>query len=270
MFSLFRRSSGGPGRVQVEPLEGRQMFAMGDNVVAPAPYYIPDLIDPNQQILVVEGTFGNDKIEVKSKSKGKKIQVKIGKKKYKNLPAVLRVLVNGGAGDDKIRIKGKVKGAIVFGSGGQDDIKGGDGDDILLGNWQDDKIDGGKGRDIVIGGDGADNVKGGKGEDLVTGGSTKWDYDFELLPLLMIQVEWTRKDVPYETRATNIMNGTGWNGEYKLDASTVFSGATPPDKNDGGDGRDLFFISADTAEDGSRDTIKKKKKNEWAVAVTYG
>jgi hypothetical protein len=254
-----------------EPLEPRQLFAnMGDNTVMPTPYYIPDLIDPNQQILVIEGTFGKDKFELKSKKGGKQVEVRRNKKKIGTFNTALRILVNMGAGDDEFKAKGKLKNLIVWGSGGFDKIKGSDGDDILAGNWQNDTIDGGKGRDLIFGGEGADKVKGGKGEDLISGGSTKWDFTFDLLPLLMIQVEWTRKDIGYEQRATNIMNATGWNGEYKLDATTIFSGATPPDQHEGGDGRDLFFISPDVTADGQRDTIKKKKSNEWAIPITYG
>ena len=54
--------------------------------------------------------------------------------------------------------------------GGNDDLRGGAGDDLIHGNEGDDDINGGTGDDALHGDDGNDNVMGGDGDDLMTGG----------------------------------------------------------------------------------------------------
>jgi len=282
MFSsLFRFGRSTPAvklrastAARVEILEDRKMFAMGDNASFIQPYYIPDFIDPNQQILVIEGTTGVDKFELRNKSGGK-VEVRLNGEKKGTFVAGFRTLLNTGGESDKVRVKGKINNLIIQGSGGFDDIQGGSGNDIILGYFGDDKLNGKKGRDIVIGGEGSDSVKGDVGEDILTGGSTDWDFldgtgEWNYIPFIMIQSEWSRTDVTYSNRVLSVQGlATGWNDVYKLDASTVASGAIPPDALNGGGKQDLFFISRDPAIDGKQDTIKNRKSNEVVVLITY-
>lgn len=61
---------------------------------------------------------------------------------------------------------------FVFGEAGNDDIRGGRGDNALIGGSGNDNIRGGIGRDILIGGIGKDYLYGGRDNDLLIGGST--------------------------------------------------------------------------------------------------
>jgi Ca2+-binding RTX toxin-like protein len=67
--------------------------------------------------------------------------------------------VVGGNGDD-----------VLDGAGGNDTLTGGAGDDVLAGNIGNDAVNGGSGDDEVDGGEGADVLSGGSGDDLLLGG----------------------------------------------------------------------------------------------------
>ncbi len=75
----------------------------------------------------------------------------------------------GGAGDDNL--KGGKGNDFLFGRHGDDNLKGGKGNDFLFGGNGDDNLKGGKGNDFLLGGKGDDNLKGGKGNDLLFGGN---------------------------------------------------------------------------------------------------
>ncbi len=95
-------------------------------------------------------------------------------------------VIYGTEGDDKIR--GTLKNDLIFGFEGNDNIdsgngedciigglgndtlNGGNGNDILLGDEGDDTLDGGNNSDKIFGGDGNDNLNGGNGDDEVSGG----------------------------------------------------------------------------------------------------
>ena len=62
-------------------------------------------------------------------------------------------------------VKAKGGNDLVFGSAGNDDIRGGDGIDILLGLGGNDTIRGGNDRNSMDGGDGNDKIFGGSAED---------------------------------------------------------------------------------------------------------
>jgi Ca2+-binding RTX toxin-like protein len=55
--------------------------------------------------------------------------------------------------------------------GGNDNLSGGEGDDILYGQGGNDTLSGGVGNDILVGGAGDDVLIGGTGNDILTGGS---------------------------------------------------------------------------------------------------
>jgi len=68
--------------------------------------------------------------------------------------------LRGGQGDD-----------TMFGNAGDDILHGGTGDDTLSGDEGSDKVFGGEGDDTVAGGLGDDHLDGGTGDDVVTGGT---------------------------------------------------------------------------------------------------
>ncbi|OQX30979.1 MAG: hypothetical protein B0D94_08465 [Candidatus Sedimenticola endophacoides] len=67
--------------------------------------------------------------------------------------------LRGGDGDD-----------VIDGGAGNDDIAGEGGDDLLLGGTGNDELDGGAGNDLLDGGEGNDQLAGGEGDDLLSGG----------------------------------------------------------------------------------------------------
>ena len=59
----------------------------------------------------------------------------------------------------------------VFGTDGDDHLRGTKGDDLIIGLAGDDEIDGRGGNDIIFGCDGDDEIDGGKGDDFIIGDS---------------------------------------------------------------------------------------------------
>ncbi|MEM9005210.1 MAG: Calx-beta domain-containing protein, partial [Cyanobacteria bacterium P01_F01_bin.86] len=82
-----------------------------------------------------------------------------------------KIFADGKAKDDYIALDESVLvPAEMFGSGGDDFLIGGSGDDTLYGERGVDKLDGGKGDDTLEGRDGDDFLIGGPGADILEGG----------------------------------------------------------------------------------------------------
>lgn len=77
-------------------------------------------------------------------------------------------LIFGLGGNDKIQ--GRDGDDCIFGGDGNDKIHGGKGNDTIEGNNGNDKIHGQQGDDVIIGGEGNDKIHGGKGNDVIDGG----------------------------------------------------------------------------------------------------
>jgi len=86
-------------------------------------------------------------------------------------------VISGGSGNDEIH--GGGGDDIIYGHGGDDTIWGGDGDDLLLGGPGNDHLYGGAGddtlkgqagQDVLVGGEGDDTLRGGGGQDTLQGG----------------------------------------------------------------------------------------------------
>ena len=72
------------------------------------------------------------------------------------------------------------EGDVICGLGGNDMIRGGNGNDVLVGGAGDDLISGGTGNDVLYGGAGNDRLQGDTGADAVYGGpgrDTIWAWD---------------------------------------------------------------------------------------------
>ena len=74
----------------------------------------------------------------------------------------------GTAGNDKI--KGNGGNNLIFGLEGNDKIDGGGGDDCIVGGEGNDRITDSSGRDVIFGNAGNDYIDAGSGNDLVNGG----------------------------------------------------------------------------------------------------
>lgn len=84
-------------------------------------------------------------------------------------------IIIGGLGDDTItgrggddEISGGAGNDVIAGSAGDDTIIGGDGDDELSGNLGNDLISGGAGNDDITGSGDDDQILGGDGDDVIT------------------------------------------------------------------------------------------------------
>ena len=135
-------------------------------------------------------------------------------------------------GDDKLR--GGDGNDEMYGNAGNDTLQGGTGDDTLSGDEGDDKVFGGTGNDSMSGGDGNDTLKGGEGNDTMDGGDGN-DY-------------LAGKDGDDDMR--------GGAGDDKLSGGTGndrLQGDAGSDKLWGGDGDDWAFggINSDTLDLGA-------------------
>jgi Ca2+-binding RTX toxin-like protein len=101
---------------------------------------------------------------------------------------------------------------------------GGDGDDLLIG---------GSGRSILIGDRGADRLVGNGEDDILIGGTTQYGCDHEALCAILD--EWTRRDLTYTQRISNLSTVP-----FGLNRLTVFDDGAA-DLLTGAAGMDWFF-----------------------------
>jgi hypothetical protein len=143
------------------------------------------LIDGNR--VIVNGTGGNDVIDVTTDPDTDDLLVSVDGA-VSRFPPGVRLVLRGGDGNDRItldtptRVTGVLGGDIavlqvhpapdvtVLGGLGDDVIQGGDGDDSLYGLQGRDILKGGGGFDYLSGGDDNDYLDGGDGRDELAGG----------------------------------------------------------------------------------------------------
>ena len=152
---------------------------------------------------------------------------------------------------------------VIHAGNGRNRVWSGSGNDILVGGAGDDLLIGGEGRDFLIGGIGADRLVGNQGEDLLIAGYTA--HDNNTAALLAIMSEWTSGN-NYNTRVTNITNGTGLTAGNRLvgddgASQTVFND-TDVDILTGSQGQDWFFANRVADNGGPLDCITDKAANE--------
>ena len=188
--------------------------------------------------LLVTGSRGDDRIDVKLARNGTEIRVvadgtEIG---AFDLASVSRMHISGWAGDDHIVIGRTVTvPALLDGGAGDDTLVGGGGPSVVLGGPGDDDLTSGDARTVVIGGAGRDRLRGGGADDLLIGGATA--YDDEVTALVQILTAWTSTDA-YDVRVATLQAGVG--GVPKLDSTTVLDDGER-DVLRGHAGRDWFF-----------------------------
>jgi len=135
---------------------------------------------------------------------------------------------------------------MLIGSSVNDTLTGNSLANVIFGGSGNDTIAGLAGRDLLFGGNGNDNVNGGDDEDIVIGGlTTYYSESTKILDRTAIQsiwTEWTRTDLSYANRITNLKNGGGLNGTIKLNSLTVLTDtAAMLDTLTGGLGLDWFW-----------------------------
>ncbi|MFA5273568.1 MAG: calcium-binding protein [Candidatus Peribacter sp.] len=85
-----------------------------------------------------------------------------------NVMSAANCYIDGGKGDDDLR--GGEGNDKIFGRNGDDNLVGGGGNDRLDGGNDDDLLQGGDGNDTLLGRNGEDDLYGGKGVDTYNGG----------------------------------------------------------------------------------------------------
>ncbi|HBH53449.1 MAG TPA: hemolysin, partial [Planctomycetaceae bacterium] len=135
---------------------------------------------------------------------------------------------------------------MLIGSSQADTLTGNALANVIFGGAGNDSITGLGGRDLLFGGTGNDNLNGGDDEDIVIGGLTTYFSEstkvIDRTAIKAIWDEWTRLDLTYASRITNLKNGGGLNGSSKLNSLTVLTdSSTMLDTLAGGLGLDWFW-----------------------------
>ncbi|HEY7116284.1 MAG TPA: hypothetical protein VH475_06850, partial [Tepidisphaeraceae bacterium] len=169
---LATATGGGVLRLNIGPNAAARQFgdhADGDEVYTISPGSTPDAISiqafgftqeyTGVTRIVGDGGAGNDNIIIKD---GVNIPVSFtgGDGDDSLFASAADSTLDGGLGNDQLR-----------GGAGNDCLTGGDGDDVVLGMAGNDRADGGTGDDDVEGGDGNDTLTGGTGQDVLSGGA---------------------------------------------------------------------------------------------------
>lgn len=151
-----------------------------------------------------------------------------------------RIIVYGGEGDDKIKVHNGLGtiAAELYGGAGNDQLRGGNGNDVLVGGAGNDLLSGFDGRDLLIGGLGQDKVIGNNDDDILIGGV--YLHEDSRVAIDAIMAEWSRTDQDYLSRVTHLRDGGGLSA-YLLNDSTV-------------------------SDDGVKDTLRGMKGFDWFIA----
>jgi Ca2+-binding RTX toxin-like protein len=109
---------------------------------------------------VINGTAGDDVIQIVGDSTGINVLGLAAQVHIANFDASDHIVINGLGGDDVIVASG-LSAAVQL------TANGGDGDDVLIGSPGNDTLSGGAGDDVLIGGGGQDVLDGGPGDNIV-------------------------------------------------------------------------------------------------------
>ena len=259
-----------------------------------------DPVASTKAILVIVGSQGPDNLKVKTKDDDYyRVSIRDRDDDVRRRGTIYgdvdRILVFAQSGNDKVTIDDDIDvSAEIWGGAGDDDLKGGSGNDIIMGEAGNDNLWGGDGRDIVIGGIGADRIHGDAKDDILIAGFTAFEAEFnrsapaafaaatrltfeqQRVALEAILAEWTNRDRSFATRRLNILGtgtGTRANGNNFLRVSdTVMTNNTvfdddAVDKLWGDDGTDWFFANTDGVLGNVLDIIKDRTNNELAEDI---
>ena len=142
---------GGPD----EPFPG-EFFTSEDEVYVIVSADVPRLqADPNGgQMLVVDGTEGDDVIRIVPGDRGREVKAVVNGVTSPSFRPTSRILVFGYGGNDSITVDPRVSyQAWLVGGQGNDTLKAGSGQALLMGNEGDDILTGGPSHDLLIGGE---------------------------------------------------------------------------------------------------------------------
>jgi hypothetical protein len=246
-------------------------------IVANTYQIVPDALDPTKSVLVVGGSSSDESIIVAPGSRHGTLALIINCVKQDNIAAPAgtvfsRVRIYGGAGNDLLQVSPLLTlVGELYADSGNDVLLGGGGNNILVGGTGHSVLTGGLGRNLLIGGSaGGDVLIGGLDDNLQIAGSTAWDQN--TLALDSIMAEWASSD-SYATRVADLMGTASspafnqrQNGQYFLNATTVYADASPDVLTGGLLSRDWFFADLTRAVN-QRDVILNRHANETVTEL---
>jgi VCBS repeat-containing protein len=207
-------------------------------------------------VVIVNGSPNSDVITLSSVEGWLKISISnaLGTINASVLAPSKRVVVFGYGGDDEIRVGHSVPvPAWLYGDAGRDALELGSQGGIAFGGDDNDQLGGGGGRDILIGGEGADNLIGAGEGDILIAPLTEYDDRFAFArheeAWYAIRSEWNSSRIASQ-RISNLRGtGTGerLNGDYFLSRDKICDDQSswPQDTLSGRGGADWYFLKAD-------------------------
>jgi len=205
-----------------------------------------DPLHDGQQMLVVGGTAGNDRL-VLNTSRG--VKVLIGGKNQGSFLPTSRIVVYGQAGHDNIQLAGSLRlSAWLYGGDGNDRLSGGKGSDLLFGGPGNDRLLGKQGNDLMVGGQGRDQLVGHPGDDILVAGDLSWeDSETDLQEIMDV---WAGPGGNATTRMAQLADRFVADEHVMDDAE--------PDRLTGSAGWDWFFYDVGQDKATDLDTVRQK------------
>jgi Ca2+-binding RTX toxin-like protein len=134
---------------------------------------VSDSNAPGQYILIVGGTDGDNDIrlkDVRTEPNSVEVRTRVGRSTWTRevFSDISRVEVYGGDGNDDVSADRTLTIPVhLYGGAGDDELRGGAGNDFLDGGAGDDRLNGQSGNDVIVGSFGADRIDGGFDDDLL-------------------------------------------------------------------------------------------------------
>jgi phospholipase C len=235
-------------------------------------YVQPDANDKGNFTLIVQGTEGNDNIQITKVATGIRVQIdprtddhegdddnkgnEGGKSKGTHFDmtftqTITRLEVYGQGGNDHITVAADVTiPAFLFGGAGNDVIQAGGGPTAEVGGGGSDTLRGGSGPALLIGGAGKDNLEAGSGDTILIGGTTDFDANASALRALLNEL--ARTDENFGQKMDHL-DGTAPGGLNELPSNPSF-----------------FLTSATVHDDQAQDELKGGKGANWFFAHVSG
>jgi phospholipase C len=171
-------------------------------------YVQPDADNVGKYTLVVQGTEGNDRIDVTQDSSEIRVQIRGKSVDFDHFFAqsLSRIEIYGQGGNDRINVASDVTTpTYIFAGDGNDRILGGGGETVVVGGSGNNRITGGDGPSILIGGSGHARIETGAGAALAIAGTTEFNANAEALRA--IAAEWIRTDETFAQKVAHLTGG---------------------------------------------------------------
>jgi acid phosphatase len=201
-------------------------FQLTPHVSIGSAYVQPDANTPGSYALIVQGTEGNDVIQITQDNGEIHVQITGPNVQFDHFFAqkISRIEVYGQGGDDQISVAPNVTiPAFLFAGNDNSVLRAGGGPSVLVGGAGNDVLIGGTARDILIAGWGHTELTASAGGSIMIAGTTH--FDTNIIALQALEAEWSCTDETYSQEIAHLTGGAsgGLNGPYLLTGQTVHS-----------------------------------------------